>query len=34
LGADGEAIRAWLSGAGTTGVPQPATDDLEDGHAT
>ena len=32
LGADGEAIRAWLSGA--DGVPQPAEDDVEDGHAT
>ena len=33
LGADGAAIRAWLSG-GADGVPQPAGDDLEDGHAT
>ena len=33
LGADGDAIRAWLSGA-TDGVPQPAGDDVEDGHAT
>jgi crotonobetainyl-CoA:carnitine CoA-transferase CaiB-like acyl-CoA transferase len=33
LGADGDAIRAWLSGA-TQGVPQPAEDDVEDGHAT
>ena len=33
LGADGTAIRAWLSG-GADGVPQPAGDDLEDGHAT
>jgi len=32
LGADGDAIRAWLSRA--DGVPQPATDDIEDGHAT
>jgi crotonobetainyl-CoA:carnitine CoA-transferase CaiB-like acyl-CoA transferase len=32
LGADGDAIRAWLSGAG--GVPQPEGDDVEDGHAT
>src|SRR4051794_28005531 len=32
LGADGEAIRAWLADA--DGVPQPATDELEDGHAT
>src|SRR5215203_3131576 len=30
LGADGDAIRAWLSRA--DGVPQPATDDIEDGH--
>jgi crotonobetainyl-CoA:carnitine CoA-transferase CaiB-like acyl-CoA transferase len=37
LGADGEAIRAWLSGAepgGDDGVPQPQGDDVEDGHAT
>ena len=33
LGADGAAIRAWLSG-GSDGVPQPVSDDLEDGHAT
>jgi crotonobetainyl-CoA:carnitine CoA-transferase CaiB-like acyl-CoA transferase len=32
LGADGDAIRAWLSGA--DGVPQPEGDDVEDGHAT
>jgi crotonobetainyl-CoA:carnitine CoA-transferase CaiB-like acyl-CoA transferase len=32
LGADGDAIRAWLSGS--SGVPQPAGDDLEEGHAT
>jgi crotonobetainyl-CoA:carnitine CoA-transferase CaiB-like acyl-CoA transferase len=34
LGADGEAIRAWLSAS--AGVPQPAGDgaDVEDGHAT
>jgi crotonobetainyl-CoA:carnitine CoA-transferase CaiB-like acyl-CoA transferase len=32
LGADGDAIRAWLAGDG--GVPQPQDDDLEDGHAT
>jgi crotonobetainyl-CoA:carnitine CoA-transferase CaiB-like acyl-CoA transferase len=32
LGADGEAIRAWLSG--TEGVPQPDGEDVEDGHAT
>ena len=32
LGADGDAIRAWLSGS--SGVPQPAGDDVEDGHAT
>jgi crotonobetainyl-CoA:carnitine CoA-transferase CaiB-like acyl-CoA transferase len=32
LGADGAAIRAWLSGS--AGVPQPAGDDVEDGHAT
>jgi crotonobetainyl-CoA:carnitine CoA-transferase CaiB-like acyl-CoA transferase len=34
LGADGEAIRAWLSRA--EGVPQPDGDgpDVEDGHAT
>jgi crotonobetainyl-CoA:carnitine CoA-transferase CaiB-like acyl-CoA transferase len=32
LGADGEAIRAWLSGS--SGVPQPPGDDVEDGHAT
>ena len=37
LGADGEAIRAWLSGSGLSGadgVPQPEGDDVEDGHAT
>src|SRR4051812_15078710 len=34
LGADGEAIRAWLADADADGVPQPATDDVEDGHAT
>jgi crotonobetainyl-CoA:carnitine CoA-transferase CaiB-like acyl-CoA transferase len=33
LGADGDAIRAWLAGDGD-GVPQPAGDDVEDGHAT
>ena len=33
LGADGEAIRAWLSGSGN-GVPQPSGDELPDGHAT
>ncbi|MCZ2836408.1 CaiB/BaiF CoA transferase family protein [Modestobacter sp. VKM Ac-2985] len=35
LGADGEAIRAWLSGP-AEGVPQPAGEgaDVEDGHAT
>jgi crotonobetainyl-CoA:carnitine CoA-transferase CaiB-like acyl-CoA transferase len=33
LGSDGDAIRAWLSG-GADGVPQPAADDVEDGHAT
>jgi crotonobetainyl-CoA:carnitine CoA-transferase CaiB-like acyl-CoA transferase len=32
LGADGDAIRAWLSAS--AGVPQPAGDDVEDGHAT
>jgi crotonobetainyl-CoA:carnitine CoA-transferase CaiB-like acyl-CoA transferase len=32
LGADGDAIRAWL--AGSAGVPQPSGDDVEDGHAT
>jgi crotonobetainyl-CoA:carnitine CoA-transferase CaiB-like acyl-CoA transferase len=32
LGADGDAIRAWLSSS--AGVPQPAGDDVEDGHAT
>jgi crotonobetainyl-CoA:carnitine CoA-transferase CaiB-like acyl-CoA transferase len=32
LGADGDAIRAWLSGS--AGVAQPAGDDVEDGHAT
>ena len=32
LGADGDAIRAWLSGS--AGVPQPTEDDVEDGHAT
>jgi len=31
LGADGDAIRAWLS---ADGVPQPEGDDVEDGHAT
>ena len=33
LGADGNAIRAWL-GTPADGVAQPVTDDLEDGHAT
>jgi crotonobetainyl-CoA:carnitine CoA-transferase CaiB-like acyl-CoA transferase len=33
LGADGAAIRAWLAGA-ADGVPQPAEDDVEQGHAT
>jgi crotonobetainyl-CoA:carnitine CoA-transferase CaiB-like acyl-CoA transferase len=33
LGADGDAIRAWLSGAGQ-GVAQPTDDDVEDGHPT
>jgi crotonobetainyl-CoA:carnitine CoA-transferase CaiB-like acyl-CoA transferase len=33
LGSDGDAIRAWLSGD-ADGVPQPAPDDVEDGHAT
>ena len=32
LGADGDAIRAWLSGS--AGVGQPDGDDVEDGHAT
>jgi len=32
LGADGDAIRAWLSAS--SGVPQPTGDDVEDGHAT
>jgi crotonobetainyl-CoA:carnitine CoA-transferase CaiB-like acyl-CoA transferase len=32
LGADGDAIREWLSTAG--GVPQPEGEDVEDGHAT
>jgi crotonobetainyl-CoA:carnitine CoA-transferase CaiB-like acyl-CoA transferase len=32
LGADGDAIRTWLSAP--AGVPQPDGDDLEDGHAT
>ena len=32
LGADGDAIRAWLAGA--EGVPQPEEADVEDGHAT
>ena len=31
LGADGDAIRAWLK---DDGVPQPGEDDVEDGHAT
>jgi crotonobetainyl-CoA:carnitine CoA-transferase CaiB-like acyl-CoA transferase len=31
LGADGDAIRAWLA---ADGVPQPDGDDVEDGHAT
>jgi crotonobetainyl-CoA:carnitine CoA-transferase CaiB-like acyl-CoA transferase len=38
LGADGDAIRAWLSGSGPSesagGVPQPASDEFPDGHAT
>jgi crotonobetainyl-CoA:carnitine CoA-transferase CaiB-like acyl-CoA transferase len=33
LGAHGDAIRAWLADT-ADGVPQPATDDVEDGHAT
>ena len=33
LGADGDAIRAWLSGSGS-GVPQAAGDEVPDGHAT
>jgi crotonobetainyl-CoA:carnitine CoA-transferase CaiB-like acyl-CoA transferase len=32
LGADGDAIRAWLSGS--AGVGQPEGNDVEDGHAT
>ena len=32
LGADGDAIRAWLSRS--PGAAQPAADDVEDGHAT
>ena len=32
LGADGDAIRAWLSGS--AGTAQPAAADVEDGHAT
>jgi crotonobetainyl-CoA:carnitine CoA-transferase CaiB-like acyl-CoA transferase len=35
LDADGAAIRAWVRGEGAAdGVPQPAEDDVEDGHAT
>jgi crotonobetainyl-CoA:carnitine CoA-transferase CaiB-like acyl-CoA transferase len=36
LGADGDAIRAWLSSGGPArnGVPQPEDDDVEDGHPT
>ena len=38
LGADGDAIRAWLNDADGVsqrdGVSQPAGDDVEDGHAT
>ena len=33
LGADGPAIRAWLAGS-ADGVPQPAEDDVEEGHPT
>jgi crotonobetainyl-CoA:carnitine CoA-transferase CaiB-like acyl-CoA transferase len=33
LGADGEAIRAWLSGS-ADGVRQPQGEDVEEGHAT
>jgi crotonobetainyl-CoA:carnitine CoA-transferase CaiB-like acyl-CoA transferase len=33
LGADGDAIRAWLSRP-TEGIPQAADDDVEDGHPT
>jgi crotonobetainyl-CoA:carnitine CoA-transferase CaiB-like acyl-CoA transferase len=33
LGADGAAIRAWLAGS-ADGVPQPAENDVEEGHAT
>ncbi len=32
LGADGDAIRRWL--ATSAGIPQPAGDDVEDGHPT
>ncbi|MCW2637064.1 MAG: Formyl-CoA transferase, partial [Blastococcus sp.] len=32
LGADGDAIRAWLSES--AGVPEPAEDDVQNGHAT
>jgi len=32
LGADGDAIRAWLSAS--AGVSQPGGDDVEEGHAT
>ena len=32
LGADGDAIRAWLAGDGA--AEQPQDDDVEDGHAT
>jgi hypothetical protein len=31
LGADGDAIRAWLK---ADGVQQPDGEDVEDGHAT
>jgi crotonobetainyl-CoA:carnitine CoA-transferase CaiB-like acyl-CoA transferase len=37
LGADGDAIRRWLSEpapAGSSGAAQPAGDDVEDGHPT
>jgi crotonobetainyl-CoA:carnitine CoA-transferase CaiB-like acyl-CoA transferase len=33
LDADGDAIRAWLADP-ADGVPQPSSDDVEDGHAT
>ncbi len=34
LGADTDAVRTWLSGNATDGVPQPQGDHVEEGHPT